>query len=94
MESLRSSAVAKVLLALNKKGKLYTTELSYEIRVSARHLSLYVLPKMVKDNLVKSYKEKNRIYYELTELGKVVALALDNPNSFLQIYDLTQAKNS
>ncbi|MEM5854101.1 MAG: winged helix-turn-helix domain-containing protein [Candidatus Aenigmatarchaeota archaeon] len=94
MESLRSSAAAKVLLALNKKGKLYTTELSYEIRVSARHLSLYVLPKMVKDNLVKSYKEKNRIYYELTELGKVIALALEDPRYLAALYKLGEtAKN-
>ncbi len=88
MESLRNNAVAKVLLALNKKEKLYTTELSYETRVSARHLSIHVLPKMVEDNLVKPSKEKNKIYYQLTELGKVVALALENPNYLAALYKL------
>ena len=86
MESLKRSAVAKVILKLYEKGRLYTTELSYETRITARHLSTRVLPEMVRDGIVRCQKEKNRIYYELTEKGKILALALQNPDELAALW--------
>jgi len=79
MESAKRSASGRVILALQKKSQMYTTELSYETRISLRHLSTNALPRLVAEGIVKTRKIKNRIYYELTDVGKILATALSNP---------------
>jgi len=86
MESLRSASVAKVIRALYERGTLYTTEISYETRVSERHLSVNVLPEMLKDEIVRSTSEKNKKYYELTDKGKILALALFDTENLVDAY--------
>jgi DNA-binding HxlR family transcriptional regulator len=81
MESLREVAVAKVLLLLYKKGKLYTTELAKqpEYTLSWRHLNR-ILPSMIQDGLVKADVVGNKKFYSLTVKGKALAWALSNPD--------------
>jgi len=86
MESLRSISVAKVIEILYKKGRLYESQISYETRVSARHLSVNVLPKMEKDGIVRSTSDKNKKYYELTDKGQILALALFDTEKLVDSY--------
>jgi predicted transcriptional regulator len=83
MESAKRSAAGKVILALQKAGRLYTTQLSYETHVSLRHLSINALPGLVAEGIIKSTKQNNRVYYQLTDTGKIVAAALSNPGQLI-----------
>jgi len=59
MESLKRSAVAKILMALYRRGRLYSVEIQRETELSLRHLN-NVLPEMVKDDFVVFDIEKNK----------------------------------
>jgi DNA-binding PadR family transcriptional regulator len=87
MESLREVAVARVLLLLYKKKKLYTTELAKqdEYSISWRHLHR-ILPSMVQEGLVKTELVRNKKYYSLTEKGEALAWALLNPDALADLY--------
>jgi len=89
MESLKQQTVTKILRALYKRGKLYTSQIAYETDVTLRHLSR-ILPKMVREDLVSSYPEENKKYYELTEKGKAVVWALDNPDDLAALSSMEE----
>lgn len=91
MESLREIAVAKVLLLLYRKGKLYTTELAKqpEYSLSWRHLNR-ILPSMVQEGLVKVEMISNKKYYSLTEKGEALGWALLNPNALADLYEMEE----
>ena len=78
MESLRNTAVAKVVTTLSKYGRLHLSDLCRKSEVAYAHL-YRVLPAIVRDKLAEAYVEKNRKYYRLTEKGRALARAFEHP---------------
>jgi len=87
MESLKRTSIARLLLLLYKKKRLYTTELTKhpEYPLSWRHLHR-ILPTMLREGLIKSETISNRKYYSLTKKGEALAWALLNPDALADLY--------
>jgi predicted transcriptional regulator len=68
MEAMESLAELKILWVLYGR-RLYTVDIHEKTGVSLRHVN-NILPALHKRGMVKSYTEKNRKYYELTERGE------------------------
>jgi len=82
MEALKKQAVIKIMGALYKKERLYTSQIADETGLTLRHLSR-ILPKMIEDNLIKKYPEENKNYYELTVDGRSTVWALLHPEELV-----------
>lgn len=85
MQSIKDLASTKILKALHDHGRLYTLEIPNRTGITIRHIDR-VLPDIVKDHLVTSYKEGKRTYYELTDLGEATIWGIYNPEELVELY--------
>ena len=85
MQSLRGTAVAKVVVTLSKYGELHLSDLCRKSEVAYAHL-YRVLPTILEDGIAETYMRKNRKYYRLTDKGRALASALGGPEELAIIF--------
>src|SRR5438445_10768889 len=93
--SYRGSARDKVLLALKKLGRTYATKIAKESDLSYDHVHQRILPLLERQGYVAIDRDEGKgPFYELTEKGLGLSIALENPRLVAALFNTEETAST